>query len=154
ERCAPEAKVVIGDARLELAKVAPDSFDILVVDAFSSDAIPLHLITEEAHDVYFRALAPDGLLLLHISNRFIDLRPVVAALARERGVAAALRLDRPDDPMLSVSDWVVLSRDPGSLEALIAQNGAVWEPLGPAVDVVWRDDYASILPHLRWEQFL
>ena len=154
ERCAPEARVVIGDARIELAKVAPGSFEILVVDAFSSDAIPLHLITEEAHDVYFRALAPDGLLLLHISNRFIDLRPVVAALARERGVAAALRLDRPDDPMLSVSDWVVLSRDGSSLEALIARNRGIWEPLGPAADVVWRDDYASILPHLRWEQFL
>ena len=72
--CAP---MVIGDARIELSKVPPDSFDLLVVDAFSSDAIPLHLLTEEAHRVYFRALAPDGLLLVHISNRFVDLHPVL-----------------------------------------------------------------------------
>ena len=154
DRCAPEAPVIIGDARLELAKVPRSSFDILVVDAFSSDAIPLHLLTGEAHEVYFRALAPDGLLLVHISNRFVDLHPVLAAVARDRGLASALRRDRPDDPVLTASDWVVLSRDADKLAVLTAADGGGWEPLGPAADVVWRDDYASILPHLRWGQFL
>jgi spermidine synthase len=157
ERCASDAPVVIGDARLELAKLPADSFDLLLVDAFSSDAIPLHLLTDEAAEVYFRALADDGLLLIHISNRFVDLEPVLAALARERGLAAALRSDihhaRADqlDDGLSSSKWVVLSRDPAKLAALTAGGG--WQPLGRPADDVWRDDFASILPHLTWKTF-
>src|SRR5690606_37883262 len=84
DRCAPDAPVIIGDARLRLESLPQDHFDILVVDAFSSDSIPLHLLTREAQRVYFRTLSPDGLLLIHISNRFIDLEPVLAALAREQ----------------------------------------------------------------------
>ena len=148
ERCAPQAPVVIGDARLELAEVAPASFDLLAVDAFSSDAIPLHLLTEEAHRVYFRALAPEGLLLVHISNRFVDLEPVLAALARDAGLAAAAREDEAAHDSLSGSHWVALSRDPAKLAALTREPG--WRPLAPPAAEVWRDDYASILPHLKW----
>jgi SAM-dependent methyltransferase len=157
ERCAKDAPVVIGDARLELAKLPPDSFDILLVDAFSSDAIPLHLLTDEAAGVYFRALADDGLLLIHISNRFVDLEPVLAALARERGLAAARRSDmHPDSEIevgndLSSSNWVALSRDPAKLAALTGGGG--WKPLRPPAGDVWRDDFASILPHLTWKTF-
>jgi spermidine synthase len=145
--------VVIGDARLKLAEAEASSFDILVVDAFSSDAIPLHLLTEEAHEVYFRALAPDGLLLVHISNRFVDLEPVLAALARERGLAAALRVDKPSEPDLSASHWIALSRDARTLEALTAPHERAWVPLGPPAEDVWRDDFASTLPHLTWRTF-
>ena len=155
DRCAPEAPVVIGDARLKLAEVRPGSFDLLVVDAFSSDAIPLHLLTEEAAAVYFRALAPDGLLLIHISNRFIDLKPVLSALAREHHYAAALRDDRGSPEIraegMSYSHWVVLSRDRAKFAALTAGGG--WKPLGPPAASVWRDDFASILPYLNWESF-
>lgn len=157
ERCAQSAAVVIGDARLKLAEFAPASFDILLVDAFSSDAIPLHLLTDEAAEVYFRALAPEGLLVIHISNRFVDLEPVLAALARERGLVAArlsevpkARDDGPDDG-LSSSHWVALSRDGDTLAALTAEGG--WRPLGPPADDVWRDNFASILPHLTWRSF-
>lgn len=156
ESCAPRAPVVIGDARIELSKVPPDSFDLLVVDAFSSDAIPLHLLTEEAHRVYFRALAPDGLLLVHISNRFVDLHPVLAALAKEQGLSAAVRRDLPAGRTLSASDWVVFSHDPAKVAALTTGDGrdGQWRPLGSEAGRVWRDDYASILPYLRWRQFL
>jgi len=150
-RCAPEAPVVIGDARLQLEKLPANSYDILVVDAFSSDAIPLHLMTEEAQRGYFRLLAPDGLLLLHISNRFIDLEPVLAALAREGKQAAALRADEPSGKGLIKSNWVALSRDPRQLEALTSGGG--WRPLGKPASEVWRDDYASILPYIIWENF-
>jgi spermidine synthase len=155
DRCAPKAPVVIGDARLKLAEAQPASFDILAVDAFSSDAIPLHLLTEEAAAVYFRALAPDGLLVIHISNRFVDLETVLSALARERGYASALRDDQ-DSPQLrskglSYSRWVVLSRDRDKLAQLTAGGG--WRPLGPPAASVWRDDFASILPHLTWRSF-
>jgi spermidine synthase len=147
--------VRIGDARVELARLPRESFDLLAIDAFSSDAIPLHLLTEEAAEVYFRALAPDGLLLIHISNRFVDLETVLSALARERGYAAALRDDRGSPEMqargLSYSRWVVLSRDPARLAALTTGGG--WKPLGPPAASVWRDDFASILPYLTWKSF-
>jgi SAM-dependent methyltransferase len=152
ERCAPDAPVVIGDARLKLEALPDASFDILVIDAFSSDAIPLHLLTQEAAQVYFRNLAKDGVLVIHISNRFIKLEPVLAALARNEGLTAAIRPDRPEQSHLTASNWVVLSRDPARLAALTAQGG--WRPLGPPAPTVWRDDYASILPQIMWSNFL
>jgi len=151
-RCAANEPVVIGDARLKLAEARPGGFDILVVDAFSSDAIPLHLLTEEANQVYLRALAPDGLLLVHISNRFVDLEPVLAALARELGLAAAIRDDQPSGPGLGASNWVALSRDRAKLAALTG-DGPAWRPLAAPAGEVWRDDFASILPHLTWRTF-
>jgi hypothetical protein len=152
DRCALGAPVIVGDARLRLEALPPNHFDILVVDAFSSDSIPLHLLTKEAQSVYFRTLAPDGLLLIHISNRFIDLEPVLAALAREEGVVAALRADRSKDNSLTPSKWVALARDPAQLQALTSGGG--WRPLAERSATVWRDDYASILPHLIWGNFL
>jgi spermidine synthase len=138
---------------LNLAKVAPGSFDVLVLDAFTSDAIPVHLLTDEAERVYARALAPNGLLLVHISNRYVDLQPVIAALARKEGLASAVRLNTvdvgwPETP----SQWVALSRDPATLAALTRGGG--WRPLGKPAGLVWTDDYASILPHLTWRKFL
>jgi hypothetical protein len=156
-RCAGNSPVVIGDARLKLAEVPANSFDMLLVDAFSSDAIPLHLLTDEAAEVYFRALAPDGLLIIHISNRFVDLEPVLAALARERGLFAARRSDihmlkeGSLDDGLSSSHWVALSRDRAKLAALTVGGG--WRPLAHPAGTVWRDDFASILPHLTWQTF-
>lgn len=152
DRCAPQAAVVIGDARLELEAMPAGSFDILVIDAFSSDAIPLHLLTQEAAQGYFRTLADDGVLLVHISNRFIKLEPVLAALAREEGLAAAIRADRPQAAHLTASDWVALSRDPAKLKALTAGGG--WRALAAPANDVWRDDYASILPQIMWSNFL
>jgi SAM-dependent methyltransferase len=153
DRCAAGVPVVIGDARLNLAKVAPGSFDVLVLDAFTSDAIPVHLLTEEAEQVYARALAPKGLLLVHISNRYVDLQPVIAALARKQGLASAVRLNTldigwPETP----SQWIALSRDPHTIAALTRGGG--WRPLGRPAGLVWTDDYASILPHLTWRKFL
>ena len=87
-RCAPNSPTVIGDARLELEAMAADRFDILVIDAFSSDAIPLHLLTAEAIDIYLRSMSEDGVLLMHISNNYIRLEPVISAigtLARANG---------------------------------------------------------------------
>ena len=154
--CAPDAKVSIGDARIGLAQMTPASLDILAVDAFSSDAIPLHLLTDEAFGVYFQALAPRGLLVVHISNRFIELEPVLAALAKKRGLAAAKRDDNPRDrSLLTASSWVALSRDPAILAALAkAQPGAKWSVLMPPAQRVWTDDHASILPFIRWENIV
>lgn len=154
--CAPDARMVIGDARIELGKVAPGSFDVLAVDAFSSDAIPLHLMTDEAIGVYERALSPRGIMLLHISNRFIDLEPVLSADAAKRGLTAIKRFDVPSrDLQYTPSVWIAMSRDPAAIAALKEASGAQsWERLGPPARTVWTDDHASILPHVEWHNVL
>jgi len=154
--CAPDAGVVLGDARLELAKFPAGSFDVLVADAFSSDSIPLHLITDEAFGVYLRALSDDGLLLVHISNRFLELEPVVSAIARRHGLYARVRNDNPRDrKFLTPSAFVALSRDPEKLKALAeARPDAPWDDLQPPASRVWTDNYASILPYIQWQELL
>ncbi|MGB3166285.1 MAG: fused MFS/spermidine synthase [Alteraurantiacibacter sp.] len=153
ERCAPDAPTIIGDARLELEDMPAGRFDILVIDAFSSDAIPLHLMTAEALDIYTRALAADGVLLMHISNNYIRLEPVIAQLAASRGLAVRLRSDAQDQSSEKfASNWVAMARDPAQLARIEAEGG--WRDPAPAEGPVWTDDYASILPYLVWENFL
>jgi len=167
EKCAPDAGITLGDARLTLAEVPKGQFDVLALDAFSSDAIPLHLLTREAFATYGRALKPDGLLIVHISNRYIDLNPVVAAEAKANGWAAALRHDGPTEEMVNKgarpSLWIALSRDPEKLSQLTGKldkkksayyNADQWLELeSPADTRAWTDDYASVLPHLTfWKE--
>ena len=167
EKCAPDAGITLGDARLTLAEVPKGQFDVLALDAFSSDAIPLHLLTREAFATYGRALKPDGLLIVHISNRYIDLNPVVAAEAKANGWVAALRHDGPTEEMVNKgarpSLWIALSRDPEKLSQLTGKldkkksayyNADQWLELeSPADTRAWTDDYASVLPHLTfWKE--
>jgi SAM-dependent methyltransferase len=150
--CAPDARIVLGDARLSIARAAPESLDLLALDAFSSDSVPIHLLTREAFADYARALQPKGLLLVHISNRFLDLTPVVSAAAQAGGWHAIELLDRPSslDEASSLSQWVALSRDPIAIERLEG-IGTGWRPLPRYRQYRgWSDDYASILPLLRW----
>ena len=154
--CTPKARVVIGDARLELARAPKGSFDVLAIDAFSSDSIPLHLLTKEAFGVYLDALGRDGLLVVHISNRFIELEPAIAALARHHGLALAIRDDVPTEGVrLTGSSWVILTRDPARLDALrkLAPDKPMRDLLPPAPRA-WSDNHASILPYIRWENLL
>ncbi len=162
ERCAPDVPITLGDARLTLAQVPKGKFDILALDAFSSDSIPLHLLTKEAFATYARALKPDGILLVHISNRYIDLNPVVAAEAKTNGWFAALRHDSPTEAMTNrgdrASQWIALSRDKAKLAELTGKLDAKkseyydahqWLALDPPGKTrPWTDDYASVLPHL------
>lgn len=155
-KCAPDAKILLGDARLELAKLPPGQLDILAIDAFSSDAIPLHLLTSEALAIYARALRRDGILLIHISNRYFDLEPVLAAEIRRRGWYAGIRVDEPDADgiarALTASSWVAIAANPARLDALDAGDEA-WSPLAsPGKVDAWTDDYASILPVMRWDR--
>ena len=167
-RCAPDVPIVLGDARLQIAQMPPKQFDILVIDAFSSDAIPLHLLTGEAFGIYARALKPGGILVVHISNRFFGLEPVLAAEAKARGWSAAIRLDpsatdadptRRDFGNLTASNWVALTATPQRLEQLTgpiqsrerSKEDGVWVPLESTPNFErWTDDYASILPVLLW----
>lgn len=152
--CAPDAQIHLGDARLVLEDMAPNRFDMLVIDAFSSDAIPLHLVTREAFAIYDRVLVDDGVLLVHISNRFIDLRPMIAALSQTRGWHAALLMDRPKDTeFVTPSSWVALSADPAVIARLRAGDDG-WRDLPPPANRAWTDDFASILPYLQWGNLL
>ena len=154
--CAPTAQVVIGDARLSLQNLPRGSLDLLAVDAFSSDAIPLHLLTGEAFGVYLDSMSPKGVLLVHISNRFIELEPVLAAEARKRGLAAMIRNDYPaQKDGRTPSSWALLSRDPGQLAALGRLVPATpLTPLTKPAPLAWTDDHASILPYIRWDTLL
>ena len=154
--CAPQARVALGDARLELAKTPRASFDLLAIDAFSSDSVPMHLFTHEAFGVYLDALSPTGVMLVHISNNFIDLEPALAAELKARGLAAALRDDNPQrDTDYWATSWVAVSRDPAQIARITALDpDAPWRALGPPAPTVWRDDYASFLPYVTWHNFL
>jgi SAM-dependent methyltransferase len=162
-RCAPKAKIVLGDARLSIAREPPGRLDLLAVDAFSSDAIPIHLLTREALQVYRRALKPEGLLLIHISNRYLDLEPVLAAAAKRDGWHAAALDYSPsaeeEGRNLSRSIWVAMAPERDSLLTLGIASGEDahrWRRLHSRPDFAgWTDDYASILPVLEdWSAWL
>ena len=157
-KCAPDVPVEIGDARLVLARETRSNaapLDILVVDAFSSDAVPMHLLTRDALEIYRQRIVPDGIVLMHVSNRFLELEPVVAA-AQGWGWHLAKRDYAPDAEgrkrAYSDSHWIALSRDPAALAGLTTRTSAQkWRPIkGREGFGGWTDDFASILPVIKW----
>ena len=153
--CKPDARIEVGDARLLIERETAGRVDLLVLDAFSSDAVPMHLLTREAFVDYRRLLSPTGLLMVHISNRFIDLDPVVAGAARDGGWKAAVRRYRPDAAAAArnegPSEWVAMSPSPGTFESFIRGSGVQWTALTPrAGSKSWTDDHASVLPLIHW----
>ncbi len=151
-KCLPNPEIRMGDARIALTHDASNTLDLLALDAFSADSVPMHLMTREAFATYGRLLAHDGLLLVHVSNRFIDLEPVVAAAAREGGWTAVILRYRPSSLLVdraSPSDWVALSRDPRAIAAIRADDPG-WVALTPRAGFTgWTDDYSTILPLLK-----
>jgi spermidine synthase len=110
--CEGKVEVVLGDARLSLEREAPQSYDLIAVDAFSSDSIPVHLLTREAFAQYRRHLAPGGVVAVHISNRYLDLEPVLLAEAREGGwQLREVTNDAVPTGGVFSSDWVLMIRD-------------------------------------------
>jgi spermidine synthase len=151
-RCLPNPRIEIGDARLNLLAEPGGSLDLLTLDAFSSDSVPMHLMTREAFATYARVLAPDGLLLVHISNRFLDLEPVVSSAAAGGGWQAARLIYLPAPgatPGGTPSLWIALSHDSSKIAALRARNAA-WKPLPHYPGFTpWTDDYSTILPLIK-----
>ena len=154
EDCAVRPRVLIGDARLTLARLTDRRFALLVVDAFSSDAIPVHLLTREAIDVYTRVLDDHGVLFVHISNQNLDLPPVVAALAADRRLAALIAEHvthgRAQDIDLDYSsDWVAMARHKEDLGPLTRDPR--WRPLTTtAKRDPWTDDYSNVFSVIKW----
>ena len=147
DACGDRCRVVIGDARISLARVPEHAYDLLVLDAFSSDSIPMHLMTREAFALYLSRLAPDGALVMHISNRHLRLAPVVARLAAESGAgrAAADRGVGPGWPEgKNASHWIVMARTQADLDA--ADERPRWPPLVASPSTpLWTDDFSNIL---------
>jgi len=150
-------EIVLGDARLQLQAEAPQAFDLLVVDAFSSDSVPVHLLTVEAFAAYERHLRPDGALVIHVSNLHLDLSSLVHSVAAQRGLQALEIRNRMDPARGTLpARWVVLSRSPAFLQRLARRfaadqrAGRVGLSRGAQRSVaVWTDDYSNLLQLLR-----
>jgi SAM-dependent methyltransferase len=146
QRCAPDAQVRLGDARIVLSRTPDRQYDLLILDAFTSDAVPTHLLTREAFREYARLLVPDGVLLVHVSNRHLRLEHVVQAGARDAGMVAWVRRSAPPraerDRMVTAAHWIALSRDAKSLGTLPTRDG--WHALA-ASPVSWRDDFSNVV---------
>jgi hypothetical protein len=159
QQCAPAARIVLGDARLQL-RAAPDSspdssYDLIVLDAFSGDMIPMHLMTREALALYMRKLAPGGMMAFHISNLYLQLGPTFGALAQDSGLVCLMMADNSltqaqSDAGKLPSRWVVMARSRADLGALATDPR--WMPVNvPPGTQVWTDDYSNLLRVIRWK---
>jgi SAM-dependent methyltransferase len=138
----------LGDARLKLEREAPQQFDVLAIDAFSSDAIPVHLITREAVEVYLKHMRPDGVIAFHVTNRYLDLVPVVEGIAHALDLHATWVSDPGNDPLGNPSSWVLLAKDPDRLNHPRLTEAAL------AIDArrdwrLWTDDFNNLVQVLK-----
>lgn len=156
QRCGDRCKVILGDGRLTLSRAPDASYDLIILDAYSSDAIPVHLITREALALYVQKLKPDGILAFHISNRYFNLRPVLSKLSQELGLHHASLLHFPKktkepgfEKYFTVSRWVFLSPDKAVTDGLLSGEG--WKPLEPppASQSVWTDNYSNLFEVIK-----
>lgn len=142
-------EIVPGDARLALEREPKQNYDVLVVDAFSGDSIPVHLLTREAFALYFRQMKPGGVLAVHVSNRYLRLAPVVAGVARSLGKQAMIVESKDDETNdVSTADWVLVTARPGFFKGALLAGAA--EPVRvPAGLRIWTDDYSNLYQTLK-----
>ena len=140
-------EISLGDARLNLEREPAQNFDVLAIDAFSSDSIPVHLITLEAVQIYEKHMKPDGVIAFHVSNRFLDLKPVVNMIAEKRGLNVAWVRDSHDDGS-TTSDWVLLSKDRAVLLKPEILDGTYIILPQPGLRL-WTDDFNNLLQALK-----
>ena len=146
--CGNGDPVIVGDGRLKLADEPDGKFDYLLIDAFSSDSIPVHLLTIEALQLYRSKLKRDAILAIHISNRYMELRSVVAALARQSGMSGRAGIFYPPQSLakgehVNPGEVVVLADNETALGSIVRDNR--WEPLDPGNTTPWTDDYSNVL---------
>ena len=152
QQCAPQAPVVLGDARLKLHDAKEGGYDLLVLDAFSGDSIPMHLMTREALALYLRKVAPGGMLAFHISSLYLQLAPTLGALAHDAGLICLIGDDTgvtqaQMDAGKFPSKWVVMARSRADLGPI--GKDARWVPVPPGAKV-WTDDYSNLLTIIKW----
>jgi len=148
---ATPVETVLGDARLGLRNAPEGHYGLIVLDAFSSDAIPVHLLTREALDLYLSKLAEGGMVAFHTSNRSLDLRPLMGGLAKNANLVSLIFDDEKDDSLSGKerSQWVVMARRAEDLSDLVTDGR--WQPLGERLRLrVWSDDYSDIVSVFKW----
>jgi hypothetical protein len=154
--CQAHVEVSFGDARLSMERENDAPYDLLVLDAFSSDAIPVHLLTREAFEIYLKRLKPSGIIAVHVSNRYLSLPPVVFSVADRFGLKwafigldATIAVDEDEQAAYYNSDWILVSRDPEILKKPIIADAAT-DPRAelPKADM-WTDDLSNLLPILK-----
>ncbi|MEO1881931.1 MAG: fused MFS/spermidine synthase [Methylococcales bacterium] len=148
KRCSQNSTIVVGDARLSLANEADQHFDLLIMDAFSSDSVPTHLLTREAMALYFAKLKPNGILAFHITNRHLELKKVIADHARYLKLSALIQEFKPqsDKPLVIATDWVVMARTAETLNTLRQSGLGSWQKLPLYFDMKpWTDDFTNII---------
>ncbi|MFM8342789.1 MAG: spermidine synthase [Methylomonas sp.] len=147
-RCNKKAEMIVGDARLSLAKEDDGSFDLLIMDAFSSDAVPTHLLTREALELYLRKLNDNGLLAFHITNRHLAIKNVLADHVNTMHLAALLQEFKPEteQPLVVATDWVVISKNPERLQRFQQSRLGHWQKLPLTFGLQpWTDDFTHII---------
>jgi hypothetical protein len=142
------AATVLGDARLSLEREPPQGFDVLAVDAFSGDSVPVHLITAEAMDLYLRHLDRDGIVAFHLTNRFLWLPPVVDEIARAKGLAAVLIHDDAEGTDLRRTDWMLVARSPGVLDRAGIREAVTELTRTPGLRP-WTDDFNNLFQVMK-----
>ena len=149
--CCKETPVVLGDARLSLARDGTGPFDVIILDAFGSDAVPAHLLTTEAMALYRSRLSPGGYILLHLSNRHMALEPVTAGMLQSAGMKglAQTHIPAPPRPGTRASLWVVGAENAGLLAPFAGDDR--WRRLAPAASRPWSDDYWNFLEAKKWQ---
>ncbi|HEX5806137.1 MAG TPA: fused MFS/spermidine synthase [Macromonas sp.] len=143
-----QIETVLGDARLSMEKEAPQGYDVLAVDAFSGDSVPVHLLTVEAMGVYLRHTRPDGIIAFHVTNRFLNLPPVVASIAKAHGLQVAYIRDENDNPLLRNTDWVLVARDTQALSRAEIPGRSKPISLIPGL-TPWTDDFNNLFAILK-----
>lgn len=150
--CGAQCTVVIGDARLSLTRATPGQFQIIVLDTFSSDAIPVHLLTREALSLYLSKLAPSGVIAVHVSNIHVAVDRVAARLAQEAGLVALWQSEAPDSGSVALgklpSDWMVLARRREDFGPLADDPRWIAPTVSPSVPL-WTDDFSNIVSVLK-----
>jgi hypothetical protein len=147
-QCAPKASMRIGDARLSLEKEPDQHFDLLIMDAFSSDSVPTHLLTREALELYFKKLKPNGILAFHMTNRHLSLKKVLSINAEALHLAALIQEFKPQQeiPLVVATDWVVMAKHPDTIEPLRQSRLGNWQKLPLYFDMKpWTDDFTNIV---------
>jgi len=142
--------VLLGDARIVLERQEPQNFDLLVLDAFSSDAIPVHLLTLEAFETYLRHLGADGIIAVHITNRYLDLAPVVKAVAQRLGLESILiESDSDQEAEIDEATWMLLTRNGAFLGLDDIRKAASLDDAGSGRPILWTDDYTNLFQTLK-----
>ncbi len=152
--CRAEHDIILGDARIKLAEAKDREYDMILLDAFSSDSIPLHLLTREAMELYLRKLKPDGVIVIQISNRYLELKPMLGKLAAANNLVCWSRADlevseAEREKGKRKSQYMVMAHRAGDLGAIVKNDR--WTQVKPGSEIrVWTDDYSNILSVLRW----